>query len=607
MDADRDAKNQDTKLLTDTDGKITGVTSIIEDISPPEPTLSHLILNSMNYGVIFADNQGKIVLYNPAASQIFGDEIEKIQQEDWLQDNKCFKSDQVTPFALHEIPLIKAIQGETCKDVEMFIYTIAVPEGIWLKVNGSPIYNAQKKLIGGMIVVCDITEQKQIEERLHQQQAQYRSIFEAVNDGIFIDDLETGRLVEVNPATCEMLGYSLAELKECSPANYVHPESLHLFEKYIETLRTTGYFYCQAVNIRKDGKLIDVEVTGTCCTYNGKPHGLALVRDITERKEAEIALQKSEAQLRQQAEALETTLKELQSTQSQLIQSEKMSSLGQLVAGIAHEINNPVNFIYGNLIHAHNYIEGLLNLLKLYQNHYPHPITEIKQQGEAIELDFVIEDLPKLLASIKIGAERIRQIVTSLRIFSRMDEAEYKAVNIHEGIDSTLMILQNRLKAKPSHPEIKVIKKYGKLPLIECYAGQLNQVFMNILSNAIDAIEERDTQRTTEEINQFPNYISICTEISQMGELIVRVADSGVGIPEKAQSRLFEPFFTTKPIGKGTGLGLAISYQIIAQTHGGSLKFISSSVAGTEFIITIPIDKKLHKNPDSTKTAPDLK
>ncbi|MEA5580885.1 PAS domain S-box protein [Nodularia harveyana UHCC-0300] len=575
-----------------------GVISMVEYISEQDPTLSLLILNSMSDGVIIADNKGGIFLFNSAALEMFDDLTNNIREEDWSKQHKWFKNDKTTPFPTNELPLKTAIQGKNCKDVEMFVYRNQAPEGIWLKVNSNPLKDRDGKLKGGLIVFRDITEQKQTEENLYQQQAQYRSIFEAVNDSIFIDDLETGRLVEVNPATCRMLGYSLQELKEISPTGYVHPESLHLFEKYIETLRITGYFYCQAVNITKNGNLIDVEVTGTCCIYNGKTHGLAVVRDITDRKQAELALKKSEAKLQQQTKELENTLKELQCTQSQLIQSEKMSSLGQLVAGVAHEINNPVNFIYGNLTPAYDYMEEILHLLNLYQKNYPHPLPEIKEQAEAIDLDFIVEDLPKLLSSVKIGAERIKTIVTSLRSFSRMDESEYKAVDIHEGIESTLMILQNRLKGNPDYPEIRVIKEYSSLPLIECYAGQLNQVFINIISNAIDAIEERNAQITTEEIKKIPPSIFIQTEISSIGQLIIRIVDSGIGISEQVQKRLFEPFFTTKPIGKGTGLGLSISYQIITQKHGGSLEFVSALGQGTEFIITIPM---YQKNPSKSK------
>ncbi|MCU0543169.1 MAG: PAS domain S-box protein [Oscillatoriaceae cyanobacterium Prado104] len=295
------------------------------------------------------------------------------------------------------------------------------------------------------------------------------------------------------------------------------------------------------------------------------------------------------AQTDNKARELEHALHQLQRTQSQLIQSEKMSSLGQLVAGVAHEINNPVNFIYGNLTHAKEYTQELLYTIELYQKHYPEPVPEIREEIENIELDFLVEDLPKLLSSMKVGADRIQQIVASLRTFSRMDEAEMKAVNIHDGIDSTLMILQHRLKAKHDRPEIQVIKEYGKLPLVECYAGQLNQVFMNILSNALDALEERDARRSAEEIKQQPSRIRISTEILTFDRVIIRIADNGPGIPENVGTRLFDPFFTTKPVGKGTGMGLSISYQIVTERHGGSLYCNSAPGVGAEFAIEIPL------------------
>ncbi len=328
---------------------------------------------------------------------------------------------------------------------------------------------------------------------------------------------------------------------------------------------------------------------------------LGTFADITERQEAEAALRRSEQQLREQAQALEQALQELKRTQTQMIQSEKMSSLGQLVAGVAHEINNPVNFIYGNLNHASDYIQDLLNLIELYQQHYPHPSTAVQAEADAIDLPFLMEDLPKLLASMRVGTERIRQIVLSLRNFSRMDEAEMKTVDIHEGIDSTLMILQNRLKAKGSQAAIEVAKTYGNLPLVECYPGQLNQVFMNILSNAIDALEEAwdddmlaTTGNTATDSTAPPQHgpmIRVSTGLAATDRVHIIIADNGLGIPETKLQQLFDPFFTTKPVGKGTGLGLSISYQIITEKHKGELWCVSTPGQGAEFHIKIPIQQ----------------
>jgi signal transduction histidine kinase len=299
-----------------------------------------------------------------------------------------------------------------------------------------------------------------------------------------------------------------------------------------------------------------------------------------------VALQASEAREREKAEELQQSLYKLQKTQAQLVQTEKMSSLGQLVAGVAHEINNPVNFIFGNLNHASEYTQDLIGLLELYQQHYSSPHPEIESEAQAIDLEFLLEDLPKLLSSMRVGADRIRQIVASLRTFSRMDEAQRKPVNIHDGIDSTLMILQHRLKAKPEHPGIEIIKDYGKLPLVECYAGELNQVFMNVLSNAIDALEEAFVSNPQKMAS--PS-ITIHTKQVNTHQVEIRITDNGQGIPEPVRQRLFDPFFTTKPVGKGTGMGLSISYQIVTEKHGGSLSCNSAPGNGAEFIIRIPL------------------
>lgn len=295
-----------------------------------------------------------------------------------------------------------------------------------------------------------------------------------------------------------------------------------------------------------------------------------------------------------QAQQLEGALQNLKQTEAQLVQTEKMSSLGQMVAGIAHEINNPINFIYGNVAHASNYIEDLLALLHLYEEFYPDPMPEIQELAEQIDLPFLSDDLPKLVSSMQAGTERIRQIVLSLRNFSRLDEAEKKPVNIHEGIDSTLLILQNRLKGNANHPEIQVIKEYGDLPLVECYAGQLNQVFMNVLSNAIDALENQPAPRTIEirtEILAPPVGKDAELALPHFPEWIaIKIRDNGLGMTENVIKRLFDPFFTTKPVGKGTGLGLSISYQIVAEKHGGRLRCISAPGEGAEFIIEIPLN-----------------
>lgn len=309
-------------------------------------------------------------------------------------------------------------------------------------------------------------------------------------------------------------------------------------------------------------------------------------------KQSRIAAQTTQ----EKAQQLEETLQELQATQAQLVQTEKMSSLGQLVAGIAHEINNPVNFIHGNITHASNYAQDLLHLVELYQQHYPQPVAEIAEEIEAIDLEFLCQDLPKLLASMKIGTDRIRRIVLSLRNFSRLDEAEMKAVDIHEGIDNTLLLLRHRLKAKPDHPEIQVIKEYSNLPLVDCYPGQLNQVFMNLLANAIDALEEGRLRGQggqtsisaffADQQSQTPT-IRIRTEIKD-DVVLICIADNGIGMTEDVRQKIFDPFFTTKPVGKGTGMGLSISYKIIVEKHQGKIKCISAPGQGTEFIVAIP-------------------
>lgn len=315
----------------------------------------------------------------------------------------------------------------------------------------------------------------------------------------------------------------------------------------------------------------------------GNVFGILLVtEDITER-------QLAQEELKQQKQNLEEALAELQGTQVQLVQSEKMSALGNLVAGVAHEINNPVGFLGGNIQPALDYIKDIFSLIDLYQQEYSPPSGVIQDEIEAIDLDYIREDLPKLVGSMQEGVKRIRDISTSLRTFSRADSDRPIACNIHDGIDSTILILKHRLKASESHPEIQVIKEYGQLPLVECFAGQLNQVFMNILANAIDALEESNIGRSFEEIKANPNWITIITQISDdKQQIIINIKDNGKGMNEEIKQKIFDHLFTTKAVGKGTGLGLAIARQIVEETHGGKLSFNSTLGEGTEFLIEIP-------------------
>jgi two-component system NtrC family sensor kinase len=323
-----------------------------------------------------------------------------------------------------------------------------------------------------------------------------------------------------------------------------------------------------------------------------------LLQEISERSQVEVELRQTQARLEQQAQQLEETLKKLQQA-PQLIQAEKMASLGRLVAGVAHEINNPINFIHGNLDYVQAYTKDLLSLIQLYRQRYSSPEPEIQAWVDDIDLEFLPQDLAKILSSMRAGTERIRQIVLSLRNFSRIDEAEFKAVNLHEGIDSALVILQHRFKAKPDHLPVELIKDYGDLPQVECFPGQLNQVFMNILTNAIDALELRYAVLKGSHLNQNkqhdnPRRITIRTFVLNPQWVGIAIADNGDGIPEPIQPQIFNPFFTTKPVGKGTGMGLSISYQIITEKHHGKLECFSTPGQGTEFVIQIPIRQRAY-------------
>lgn len=313
-----------------------------------------------------------------------------------------------------------------------------------------------------------------------------------------------------------------------------------------------------------------------------------------------IALQQAESTRKIQAQSIELkqTLEDLKQSQMQQIQNEKMASLGQLVAGIAHEINNPVNFIYGNIDHIGQYIKALLTLIDFYQKQTTESAKDLniyQEKEEDLDFDFILEDLPKMLASMTMGTERIRDIVLSLRNFSRLDEADFKAVDIHEGIDSTLLILGSRIKDCGNQRVVEIIKDYSNIPAVECYPAQLNQVFMNLLSNALDAIEEaiKAETLTNETSTGSPNHkIWISTHLTGQERMEIRVRDSGIGLKETIASQVFDPFFTTKPVGKGTGLGLSISWNIIVDKHFGTLSVNAVPGQGAEFIVCLPVKLK---------------
>ncbi|OUL27497.1 serine/threonine protein kinase [Nostoc sp. RF31YmG] len=359
---------------------------------------------------------------------------------------------------------------------------------------------------------------------------------------------------------------------------------------YLENNLTTGAF------TRDRLELLQVITTQAAISLENA----ILYKDLAQAKEGleeyshtlEEKVERRTHELNENNQRLKQAIVDLQNAQTKLIQSEKMSSLGQMIAGIAHEINNPINFIHGNITHTQEYVQDLLDLIATYQQEYPNPSNQVAEKSEKIDLDFLVQDLPKVLDSMKLGTSRIRHIVLGLRNFSRLDEADMKPVDIHEGIDNTLMILQHKLKLNNERPEIKVIKEYGDLPEVACYAGQLNQMFMNILSNAIDALDDNNKEWSTENENnhqiQVPK-IRILTELVDKNTIRIRIADNGLGMNAEVQQKIFDPFFTTKPVGSGTGLGLSISYQIVVDKHKGKLFCESTPGKGTEFVIEIPI------------------
>ncbi len=449
----------------------------------------------------------------------------------------------------------------------------------WLKEKLSPWHNEQGE-VNGVIVETQLLDHR---EALAQS---WQTVFDNSPDLHCLID-QQGILQQVNPAWHDHLGYDLEDLCYQKSLDYVHPEEMNSTQTAFHDLTPNAHVCFKNRYRHQDGSYRWCQWTLVVLGDGQYFYGIGRVLASTTTSPAQANLDDSE--LEQLSQTLSDTLDELRQTQLQLVQTEKMSSLGQLVAGIAHEINNPVNFIYGNLVHAKEYTEDILGLLDLYQTHYSDPHPDISEEADSIDLEFLLDDLPQLLSSMTVGANRVKEIVSSLRNFSRLDEVEMKRSNLHEGLDSTLVILQNRIKAKPSRPEIVIDKVYDDLPKVECFTGQMNQVFMNIVSNAIDALEERDTHRSYQEVEAEPSRLTLTTLCNADKTVTIRISDNALGVPESVRQQIFKPFFTTKPVGKGTGLGLSISYQIIVERHKGTLDCRSTLGEGTEFIITIPI------------------
>ncbi|MEG4127576.1 PAS domain S-box protein [Microcoleus sp. Pol1B3] len=558
-----------------------------QDLKASESRFRNVIEKNAD-GIAIVNKLGLICFANPSAEALFNCTAEELLGQAFfgnlvVEVSACdleMATDIIPQVGKTEAPGTRVVQTEVeaiRKQKANAVVEMRVVETEW---DGEMAYLATLR---------DITDRKRAEEMLWL----YDRAIAATSTGVTISDATDPEnpIIYCNPAFESMTGYRRQEIIGKN-GRFLHgsdtdPAAVEIIRQALQTESE-----CKVIlkNYRKDGTAFwnCFSISPVRDRLGKLTHFIGVQRDITERKQAEEALHNSEAQSREQAAQLAATLNELKATNSQLVQSEKMSSLGLLLAGVAHEINNPVSFIYGNLTHLTNYTQDLFHHLELYQKHYPDPVAEIQQEREENELDFLGEDLPRILSSMSVGVERICQIVQSLRNFARHDDSQMKPINLHEGIDSTLLILNHRLKGNGEKPPIQIVKQYGELPLVECFAGPINQVFMNILSNAIDALEDANKRQNCQEMLEKPSQIRICTEV--VGNFIeIKIADNGPGITEEVKQRIFDTFFTTKPIGKGTGMGLSISYQIIVERHKGELYCTSELGKGTEFTIKIPI------------------
>jgi len=595
------------QALWDASGKAVRIVGSITDITERKQAEEALRSSEAKFQKLSANLPGTIYqcLVRPDGSVSFpyispaSREMLELEPESVIQ-NAALLIDLVHPEDRQNYDESIAISAQTLQPWQ-WVGRLMLPSGKipWFQVIARPEAKENGDLLWDGIGI-DVTDRKQAELALQDSQQFVQKIADATPGFLYLYDLEEQRNVYANSSVGTILGYSFDEIQAMGASlipQLMNPEDLSKVLQH----------HASFAGI-EDGKVLEIEyrmrgadnqwfwLQSRDSVFSRNSEGqpkviIGFTQDITTRKQADEALRQSEARERSRSRELESALRSLRSTQSQLIQTEKMSSLGQLVAGIAHEINNPVNFIHANIDYLNQYTKQLLDLVTLYEHEYPEPNSKIVDRIQEIDLDFMAEDLRKLVGSMQVGTERIRQIVLSLRNFSRLDESAMKPVDIHAGIESTLLILQHRLKSHDSRPEIEVIKEFGKLPLVECYASQLNQVFMNIIANGIDAIEERCHKWSVSEAEKNPGRITILTGVTPQNTVMVEISDNGTGIPDEIVDRICNPFFTTKAVGKGTGLGMSIVHSIVVEKHKGKIECISQMGRGTTFKIQIPIGK----------------